>query len=246
MARPPQNKRSPRTREPKEFEEVVLQVARVTRVVKGGRRLRFRALVAIGNRKGKVGLGIGKSSEVSTAIQKAVAQAKKDIVEVPIVKETVPHEVKLKFKAAEVMIMPANAGKGIIAGGAMRQILELAGYRNIIGKRFGTANILANAQAVLEALRELKLVPGQKADEIKKEERKKEEKKKAKQVILPAHTFGKKEEPKKEEVKTEEKPFEEAPIEEKPVEAPAEEPKEEEKKEEAPVEAKPEEETKSE
>ncbi len=212
MVRPPRNKRSPRTREPKEFEEVVLQVARVTRVVKGGRRLRFRATVIIGNRKGKVGLGLGKSAEVSTAIQKAVAQAKKDIIEVPIVKETVPHEVKLKFKAAEVMIMPANAGKGIIAGGAMRQILELAGYRNIIGKRFGTSNILANAQAVIEALRELQLVPGQKADDMKKEE-KKAEKKKVNKAILPAHTFGKKEEVKKEEAPAEEKPTEEAPVE---------------------------------
>lgn len=245
MVRPPQNKRSPRTREPKEFEEVVLQVARVTRVVKGGRRLRFRATVVIGNRKGKVGLGIGKSSEVSVAIQKAVAQAKKDIIEVPIVKETVPHEVKLKFKAAEVMVMPANAGKGIIAGGAMRQILELAGYRNIIGKRFGTSNIVANAQAVIEALRELQLVPGQKADEMK-EEKKAEKAKKTKQVVRPAHTFGKKEEAKAEEKKEEvkEEAPAEAPVEEvKAEEAPA---PAEEAKEEAPTEEKPAEEAKTE
>lgn len=209
MVRPPRNKRSPRVREQKEFEEVVLQVARVTRVVKGGRRLRFRASVVIGNRKGKVGLGVGKSSEVSVAIQKAVAQAKKDIVEAPIVKETVPHEIKLKYKAAEIMIMPANAGKGIIAGGAMRQILELAGYRNIIGKRFGTSNILANAQAVIRALKKLQLVPGQKVDEAKEE--KKEVKAKKVENVRPAHTFGKQEE-KKEAPKAEE-PKVEAPAE---------------------------------
>jgi len=215
MVRPPRNKRSPRVREQKEFEEVVLQVARVTRVVKGGRRLRFRAAVVIGNRKGKVGLGVGKSSEVSTAIQKAVSQAKKDIVEVPIVKETIPHEIRFKYKAAKIMIMPANAGKGIIAGGAMRQILELAGYRNIIGKRFGTSNILANAQAVMKAIRLFQIVPGQKLDEAK-DEKKEIKTKNVKPVARPAHTFGKKEE------KKAEAPAPEAKAEEVKVEAPAE------------------------
>ncbi len=166
MARNPRQNRSRKMREPKEFEEVVLQIARVTRVVKGGRRLRFRALVAIGNRKGKVGLGTGKAGEVSDAIKKAVTQAKKDLLEVPVFNETIPHEVRLKFKAAEVLILPAPAGKGIIAGGAMRVIMDLAGYKSVYGKRFGTTNLYTNAQAVMKALRKLLLLEGQDADQL--------------------------------------------------------------------------------
>lgn len=220
MPRPPQKNRKPRAKEPKEFEEVVLQIARVTRVVKGGRRLRFRATVAIGNRKGKVGLGIGKSNEVSTAIQKAVTQAKKDLLIVPIVKETIPHPVKMKLKASRIMLMPAPLGKGIIAGGSMRPILELAGYKSVLGKRLGTSNLLANAQATIKALRQLTLVPGQEADKNDTQTNNSEKKgQKVQKVVRPAHTFGRSEE--KAEDKKEEAAGEPTPEKINTTEAPA-------------------------
>ena len=145
-----------RSKEPKEFEEHVLEIARVTRVVKGGRRMRFRATVVIGNRKSKVGIGTGKSGEVQGAIQKAVASAKRHMINVPIVNETIPHEVDIKFKAAELRLLPASQGTGIIAGGALRPILDLAGVKNVLSKRYGTANKLVNAQAVVKAFKGLR------------------------------------------------------------------------------------------
>jgi small subunit ribosomal protein S5 len=144
-------------REPKEYEEELLHLARVTRVVRGGRRLRFRATVAIGNKKGKVGLGTGKSAEVAVAVQKAVACAKKNIVKVPLTENaSVPHEVRLKYKAARLLIMPASEGTGVKAGGVVRKIFELAGIHNILAKRFGSTTALVNAQATMRALVELK------------------------------------------------------------------------------------------
>lgn len=136
----------------KEFEEEVLQLDRVTRVVKGGRRLRFRATVVIGDRAGKVGMGLGKATEVAEAIRKAVARAKKNLVKVPIVKETVPFPVHQKYKAAKIMIMPAVAGTGIIAGSATRRILELAGVKNVLAKSFGASNRINVAKATFEAI----------------------------------------------------------------------------------------------
>jgi small subunit ribosomal protein S5 len=136
----------------KEFDEEVLQVDRVTRVVKGGRRLRFRATVIIGNKKGKVGIGLGKSVEVAGAIKKAVAEAKKHLITVPIVNDTVPFEVHQKFKAAKIMLRPAQVGKGIIAGSATRRILELAGVNNIVAKSFGSTNKINVAKATIDAL----------------------------------------------------------------------------------------------
>lgn len=151
----PQNRRSMTPREPKEFEEEVLQIDRVTRVVAGGRRLRFRATVVIGNRKGKVGVGLGKAGEVAIAIQKAIAKAKKSLITVSIVKNSIPHPVEQKFKAAIIMMKPASEGTGIIAGGAIRKILDLAGVKNVLSKRFGTTNKIANARATIMALKKL-------------------------------------------------------------------------------------------
>lgn len=151
----PQNRRSMTPREPKEFEEEVLQIDRVTRVVAGGRRLRFRATVVIGNRKGKVGVGLGKAGEVAIAIQKAIAKAKKNLITVSIVKNSIPHPVEQKFKAAVIMMKPASEGTGIIAGGAIRKILDLAGVKNVLSKRFGTTNKIANARATIMALKKL-------------------------------------------------------------------------------------------
>lgn len=164
-----------RTKEIKEFEEDVLEIARVTRVVKGGRRLRFRATVVVGNKKGKVGVGIGKSIEIASAIQKAVSKAKQNLIQVPLTDiNSIPHEVKYKFKAAKILIMPAFEGTGIIAGGAMRKIAELAGIKNMMGKTFGTTNKLINAQAVIQAFQSLK--------EVQKKEHKNEKKIESKKI----------------------------------------------------------------
>lgn len=151
MARKP----APRKRmmkEKKEYEEEVLQVDRVTRVVKGGRRLSFRATVIIGNRKGKVAVGLGKATEVTGAIQKAVTQAKKNILHIPIVNDTIPHEIRVKFKASQLLMIPASPGTGIKAGSSTRKILELAGVKNILAKRMGSTNRINLAKATMKGL----------------------------------------------------------------------------------------------
>lgn len=146
-------------REVKEFEEDVIQIDRVTRVVKGGRRLRFRATVVIGNRRGKVGVGIGKSTEVAGAISKAVAQAKKNMIVVPMAGQTIPHKISVKFKSARIMLMPAIPGTGIKAGGSVRKVIELSGIKDIMGKCVGAPNRLNNSQAAIIALSKLKALP---------------------------------------------------------------------------------------
>ncbi len=146
-------------KEHKEFEEEVIQIDRVTRVVKGGRRLRFRATVAIGNRKGKVGVGIGKSTEVTGAISKAINNAKKNLITVPMAGTTIPHRVKVKFKSARILMFPANPGTGIKAGGSIRKVIELAGVKDIFSKRLGTNNKLNNSQATINAFAMMKEIP---------------------------------------------------------------------------------------
>jgi len=146
-------------KEVKEFEEEVIQLDRVTRVVKGGRRLRFRATVVVGNRKGKVGIGIGKSTEVAGAIQKAIAQAKKALIEVPMAGQTIPHRIQVKFKSAKLLIMPACPGTGIIAGGPLRKIVELSGIQDILSKSLGCNNRVTNSQAAIIALARLQQIP---------------------------------------------------------------------------------------
>jgi small subunit ribosomal protein S5 len=146
-------------KEVKEFEEEVIQIDRVTRVVKGGRRLRFRATVVIGNKKGKVGVGIGKSTEVTGAISKAIAQAKKNLVVVPMAGQTIPHRIAVKFKSARILLMPACPGTGIKAGGSIRKVVELAGIKDIMSKALGAPNRLSNSQAAIMALRLLKPIP---------------------------------------------------------------------------------------
>jgi len=142
-------------REQKEFEEELLQIDRVTRVVKGGRRLRFRATVVIGDKKGRVGFGVDKATEVPQAIQKAVRDAKKNLITIPMVDGTIPHEVSLKFKSAKIMMMPAKSGTGIIAGGAMRKIAILAGIQDMLGKNIGTSNKISSGKATMLALQSL-------------------------------------------------------------------------------------------
>lgn len=159
-------RRRDRRSEPKEFEETTLSIDRVTRVVKGGRRMRFRAIVVVGNKKGKVGLGTGKAGEVQAAVQKATRAAKRAMMRVPINKGTIPHQVDMKYKSAKLRILPASAGTGIIAGGALRVILELAGVKDVLSKRFGTKNKLVNAQAAMLALKALKPVRGYAVSEV--------------------------------------------------------------------------------
>jgi small subunit ribosomal protein S5 len=154
----PDRKHGGRRKEPSEFAEATLSLDRVTRVVKGGRRMRFRAVVVVGNRKGKVGLGTGKAAEVQAAIRKASSAAKRNMMRISIVNGTIPHEVELKFKAAHIRILPALPGTGIIAGGALRVILDHAGVKNVLSKRFGSRNKLVNAQATMLALAKLRVV----------------------------------------------------------------------------------------
>lgn len=144
-------------REPREFEQKILELARVTRVTKGGKRMRFRASLVIGDRRGKVGFGVAKGGDVSMAIEKAFRQAKKNMVKVPLVKETIPHAVKSKFAAAIVLLKPAPQGTGLKSGGPTRVVLELAGVPNAVSKIMGSKNKINNAKATFLALRALRL-----------------------------------------------------------------------------------------
>lgn len=199
--------KKPFKREPKEFEEEVIQIDRVTRVVKGGRRLRFRATVAIGDKNGRVGIGTGKSTEVAGAIQKGVAQAKKDLIKVNLINGTVPHQVKVKYKSAKVLILPAAPGTGIIAGGAVRKVLELAGVHNVLSKSLGSTNRLNCTRAAYKALAALRKNPFIKEVKKKKEETPVEEKieKKAEKKAAPKKPTAKKPAAKKAEKKPAEK-----------------------------------------
>ncbi len=148
-------RRDRKQREPKEFEESIIQIDRVTRVTKGGRQLRFRVSVVIGDQKGRVGYGIGKSAEVMSGVQKAIAEAKRNLVTVPIFEDTIPHAVSYKFKASKVFLLPAPEGKGVIAGGAVRKVLELAGIKNVLSKMHGSRNKLNSVYATMECLKAL-------------------------------------------------------------------------------------------
>jgi small subunit ribosomal protein S5 len=146
-------------KEVKEYEEEVLEISRVTRVVKGGRKLRFRATVVIGNKKGRVGLGVGKSNEVTGAIQKAISQAKKNLVNVTLDNTTIAHDTSIKYKAAKLYLRPAAPGTGIIAGGTVRKVLGLAGVKDILSKAIGTTNKICNARATVLALKNMRTTP---------------------------------------------------------------------------------------
>lgn len=139
---------------PKEFEEVTISIDRVSRTVKGGRRMRFKALVAIGNRKNKVGIGVAKGSDVTTAVQKATAKAKKTMIEFPMDGDTICHEVETKVTGADVLMKPAAPGTGVIAGGVVRSIMGLTGVKNLISKSLGSTNKVNIAYAVIEGLKQ--------------------------------------------------------------------------------------------
>lgn len=145
-----------REREQSEWEEKIIQVRRVTKVVKGGKKLSFRAVVAVGNGKGQVGIGIGKAAEVITAIQKGVVDARKSLITVPLTGSTLPHQIVGKQGASHVLLMPAAKGTGVIAGGASRAILELAGVGDVLCKSLGSRAPLNVARATVNGLKNLR------------------------------------------------------------------------------------------
>lgn len=164
--------RKPR-RDQKEFEEQVVAINRVTKVVKGGRRFRFAALVVVGDRKGRVGIGTGKANEVPDAIKKAIEDAKKNVFTVPIVGTTIPHDIVGNYGAGSVFMRPATEGTGVIAGSAARAVLELAGINDILTKCLGSRTKINVVRATVDALQNLRTLDevaalrGKKPEEIR-------------------------------------------------------------------------------
>jgi len=152
------NERFQKREKKDEFESKLLDLARVTRVAAGGRRFRFRAVVVIGNKAGQVGLGVAKGMDVVQAIEKATRLARKSLIVVPIVEDTIPHEVLAKFGSAKVLLRPQKKGRGLVAGGTVRVLCNLAGIKNVSSKILGrTGNKLNNARATIKAFKELKV-----------------------------------------------------------------------------------------
>jgi small subunit ribosomal protein S5 len=150
-------KRNQSKKEESQFQERVIQIRRVSKVVKGGKKLSFRAIVVVGNDRGQVGVGVGKAGDVIGAVRKGVADAKKELVEVPITKSnSIPHRANGFAGGAKVMVRPAAPGTGVIAGGAVRTVLELSGVKNILAKQLGSQNPLNNARAAIDALDSLR------------------------------------------------------------------------------------------
>lgn len=140
----------------REFEDEVLEVNRVSRTIKGGRRIGFRVLVCIGNRKGTVGIGVAKAADVMSAVGKAKRKAMKNKIHVPLQNGTIPHELQVSFGAADLFLKPAGPGTGIIAGGIVRSMAGLAGIENLLSKILGTKNKISNAKAMIKALESFK------------------------------------------------------------------------------------------
>ena len=149
------NRRGDKPAEPKLFEEQTVSVDRVSRAVKGGRRFRFKALVVVGDKKTKVGVGVAKGQDVQAAVQKANEVAKKHMIEIPIVNNTIPHEVEVKLGGAHVLLKPAAPGTGIIAGGVVRSVIGVTGITNLLSKSLGSTNKVNIAYATINALKSL-------------------------------------------------------------------------------------------
>jgi len=145
-------------RMPSEFDEKVVQVNRVSKKTKGGNKIGFSVLIVVGDKKGKVGVGLGGAPDVSSAVKKAVVYAKKHMIVVPMHNKTIPHEVRVKRGAAMIMIKPAPPGTGVIAGGAVRSVMEAAGVKDVVSKILGSKNQASNVYATMEALKKLKTV----------------------------------------------------------------------------------------
>ncbi len=213
----------------KDFEELLLEVRKVTRVTTGGRQMSFRAIIVVGNKKGKIGLGVAKGPDVSTAVSKASKEAYKSLFTVPITNaNTVPYILETKYKSCVVRLLPASSGTGLKAGSSVRSVLSLAGYENMLSKILGSTNKLNNALATIRALSSYKhpeyfatLLDSVQEKEEKKTEKKedtvkseaKEEKKTEKKVAkkAPAKKAAKKDTEVKEEKKVEKKVVKKAP-----------------------------------
>lgn len=165
---PRKPRRRQREREPQEFEQKILDLARVTRVTKGGKRMRFRTCLIIGDRKGRVGMGVAKGTDVATSVEKAFRQAKKNLVHVPIVNETIPHDIEIKQGASRILLKPAPDGTGLKSGGPIRVVLELAGVPNAVSKIIGGANKINLAKATFAALSQLQKAAPVATDKVKK------------------------------------------------------------------------------
>ena len=152
----PRREREDRRREDDGFDKVLVSVRRVTKVVKGGRTMRFSAMVVVGDRKGSVGIGTGKAGEVPSAIDKATAAAKRSLVKIATCETTIPHEIIGKFGSSTVHLIPAKPGTGVIAGGAARSIIDLAGIKDIVTKRHGSSNKINLVRATLNGLKSLR------------------------------------------------------------------------------------------
>ena len=146
------NQKFDKDRRSSEFEERVVEISRVSRVVKGGRRIRFRILVVIGDQKGKIGYGMAKATEIATGVKKAVTQAKKHMITVPVINDTIPYQVMQHSGSAKIFLKPASQGTSIVAGGVIRVVAELAGIKNLLSKVIGTSNKVNNVKAVFDAL----------------------------------------------------------------------------------------------
>lgn len=144
-------------RAPSEFEEKIVQVHRVSKKTKGGNKIGFSVLVVVGDKKGRVGVGLGGAPDVSSAVRKAVTYAKKHLYTVPMKDKTIPHEIRIKLGAARILLRPAPAGTGVIAGGAVRAVVEAAGIRDIVSKILGSKNQASNVYATMEALKSFKI-----------------------------------------------------------------------------------------
>ena len=162
-------KRERNFKKDEEFEQRIIDLARVTRVVAGGKRMRFRAALAIGDKKGRVGMGVAKGADVTIAVNKAFNQAKKNVIKVPLINETIPHQIMIKYKAASILLKPAPKGTGIKVGGAVRIACELAGVDNIRGKILGSNNKINNVKAALIAFKSFSKASKKKDDQIEKE-----------------------------------------------------------------------------
>lgn len=164
----------------REFDEEVIEVARIARTVKGGRRIRFRAAVVIGDRNGRVGIGVDKANEVLAAVNKAKAKARKNLITIPIVEESIPFPLDYKYRGAKVRLLPASQGTGVIAGGSVRVVVELVGIKNLLSKIMGSANKINNVKATFLALKKLSFLYSMKTTSITEKEDKTKSKKKAK------------------------------------------------------------------
>ncbi len=167
-----------------EFDQRVIEVSRVTRVMAGGKRMRFRACVVVGNHKGRIGFGLGKGADFALAVSKAVTRAKKNILDLPLVDTTIPHQTKVKFKAAKLLLKPAPEGTGIMAGGAVRQALEVSGIGNIATKVFGSKNKVNNIQALFEAFKLMMHTANIKKDLLEERESQKAKKKEKESIHI--------------------------------------------------------------